>query len=357
MNQQELDWMEQLSNAFGPSGFEEDVTEAARRIAAQFADTQEDNMRNLYIYRKGNTGKRPLVMLDAHSDEVGFMIQFIRPNGTLQFLQLGSWNESSVPGTKVLVRNDLGEYIPGIVAAKPVHFMTETDRNQSLHTESMVIDIGAVSDQEVRESFHVQVGAPAVPDVRFQADAARGIMMGKAFDCRVGCLALLMSMRDLAAMDMDVDVAGVLSSQEEVGGRGARVAARTLNPAVTVGFEGCPADDTFTEPHAIQSAMKKGPMLRLMDVSMITNPRFAQFALDVCRQKKIAMQVAVRSGGGTNGGVYHSMQKGIPSITVSIPSRYVHTPQGFAAMNDLDEAVRAATEIVKALKSSVINGF
>lgn len=357
MNQTELEWMAQLSNAFGPSGFEEDVAAAARKIAEEFADVREDNMRNLYIYRRENTGNKPVVMLDAHSDEVGFMVQFIRPNGTLQFLQLGSWNESSVPGTRVSVRNDRGEYIPGVVAAKPVHFMTESDHNQPLHTENMVIDIGAVSDTEVRELFHVQVGAPVAPDVRFQADSSRGIMMGKAFDCRVGCLALLMAMRQLAQMDLEVDVVGVLSSQEEVGGRGARVAARTVDPAVTVGFEGCPADDTFTEPYAVQSAMKKGPMLRLMDVSMITHPRFAQFALDVCRQKEIPMQISVRSGGGTNGGVYHSMQKGIPSITVSIPSRYVHTPQGFAAMKDVDEAARAALEIVRALSPDVLSGF
>ena len=103
--------------------------------------------------------------------------------------------------------------------------------------------------------------------------------------------------------------------------------------------------------------MKRGPMIRLMDVSMITHPRFAKFALNVCNEKEIPMQVAVRRGGGTNGGVYHSMQRGIPSITVSIPSRYAHTPQGFAAMEDVDNAVRAAVEIVKAVNEDVIKSL
>lgn len=357
MNQEQLKWMERLSNAFGPSGFEEDVTAIAREYAQRFADVSEDNIRNLYIRRRENHGDRPLVMLDAHSDEVGFIVQFIKPNGTLQFLQLGSWNESSVPGTKVYVRNDLGEYVTGIVAAKPVHFMTEADRNKTLHTSDMVIDIGALSAEEVRDVFHVSVGAPVAPAVAFAADEARGIMTGKAFDCRVGCLALLMAMEQLAKEDLKVDVIGVLSSQEEVGGRGARVAARTVDPVVTVGFEGCPADDTFTESYAIQSAMKKGPMIRLMDVSMITHPRFSRFALEVCQDKGIPTQVSVRSGGGTNGGVYHSMQKGIPSITVSIPSRYVHTPQGFAAMQDVEDAARAAIEIVKALNQDILSAL
>lgn len=264
MNQEDFSWMERLSNAFGPSGFEEEVTAVAREYAQEFADVEEDNIRNLYIKRRSNTGDKPLIMLDAHSDEVGFMVQFIKPNGTLQFLPLGSWNESSIPGTKVYVRNQKGEYIPGIVAAKPVHFMTKEEANQMPHIQDMVIDIGAVSDQEAKEVFGVQVGDPVAPAVSFQQDPVRGIMTGKAFDCRVGCLALLKAMKALADEELAVDVIGVLSSQEEVGGRGARVAARRVDPVITLGFEGCPADDTFTPDYAVQSAMKKGPMIRLM---------------------------------------------------------------------------------------------
>ena len=96
------------------------------------------------------------------------------------------------------------------------------------------------------------------PAVSFQQDPVRGIMTGKAFDCRVGCLALLKAMKALADEELAVDVIGVLSSQEEVGGRGARVAARRVDPVITLGFEGCPADDTFTPDYAVQSAMKKG---------------------------------------------------------------------------------------------------
>lgn len=357
MNQEDFNWMERLSNAFGPSGFEEDVTAVAREYAQEFADVEEDNIRNLYIKRRSNTGANPMVMLDAHSDEVGFMVQFIKPNGTLQFLPLGSWNESSIPGTKVYVRNQKGEYIPGIVSAQPVHFMTKEEANRMPHIQDMVIDIGAVSDQEAKEVFGIQVGDPVAPAVSFQQDPMRGIMTGKAFDCRVGCLALLKVMKALADEELAVDVIGVLSSQEEVGGRGARVAARHVDPVITLGFEGCPADDTFTPDYAVQSAMKKGPMIRLMDVSMITHPRLAHFAMNICQAKEIPLQVAVRSGGGTNGGVYHSMQKGIPSITISIPSRYVHTPQGFAAMQDLEQAAQAVIEIVKALTPELLGSL
>ncbi|MBQ7063486.1 MAG: M20/M25/M40 family metallo-hydrolase [Firmicutes bacterium] len=357
MNQQDLAWMKRLSEAFGPSGFEDEVAAVARAYAEPFADVEEDNIRNLYIRRRQNTGGKPVVLLDAHSDEVGFMVQFIQPNGTLQFVQLGSWNESSVPGTRVWVLNDRGEKIPGIVAAKPVHFMKSGEKDVALHTSDMVIDVGAVSDTDVRETFGIRVGAPVTPAVDFAADEARGIMIGKAFDCRVGCMALLMAMKELAGMDLAVDVVGVLSTQEEVGGRGAPVAARTVDPAVTIDFEGCPADDTFTPAYAVQSAIKKGLMIRLFDVGMITHPRFARFTLDLCEQSGIPVQVAVRSGGGTNGGIYHKMQKGIPSVVVSVVSRYAHTPQGFAAMQDVDLAAQAAVEMVRALTPDVIRQF
>ena len=135
-------------------------------------------------------------MLDAHSDEVGFIIHSIKPNGTLRFLQLGSWNKSALVGSKVLVRNALGEYIPGIIASKPVHFMSAAENgNPALEIDNMVIDIGACSAEDAVQNFHVRMGEPVVPDTKFQYDAEHDLMFGKAFDCRIGCAAMLEALR------------------------------------------------------------------------------------------------------------------------------------------------------------------
>ena len=116
-----LEMIRKLSDAPGPSGFEDAVVDIAKEYAADLGVLEEDCLRNLYIYRKENTGTKPVIMLDAHSDEVGFMVHSIKPNGTLRFVQLGRWSKNALVSAKVLVRNSLGEYIPGIIASKPVH--------------------------------------------------------------------------------------------------------------------------------------------------------------------------------------------------------------------------------------------
>ena len=107
-----LQMIADFSNAKAPSGFEEETIAAARKHIGCGYETEEDCLRNFYMYRKANTGKKPVFMLDAHSDEVGFMVHSIRPNGTLRFVALGGWNVSALPSTKVLVRNKHGQYIP-----------------------------------------------------------------------------------------------------------------------------------------------------------------------------------------------------------------------------------------------------
>ena len=116
-----------------------------RRHAEGLGELREDSLRNFYIYRKENKGNRPVVQLDGHSDEVAFMVQAIRPDGNLRIIPLGGWVTSNVPAHKVWVRNALGEYIPGIVASKPPHYMTEAERKAPLVFENITVDVGAVS--------------------------------------------------------------------------------------------------------------------------------------------------------------------------------------------------------------------
>ena len=171
MNEHALKMLQELTDAPGASGFEDEVVAVARRYAASIGDMKEDFLRNLYIYRKENTGSKPVIMLDAHSDEVGLIVHSIKPNGCLRFLQLGSWNKNALVSSKVLVRNALGEYIPGIIAAKPVHFMTAAEKETAMNDiANMVIDVGAVSYADAVENFRVLMGEPVVPDTKFYYD-------------------------------------------------------------------------------------------------------------------------------------------------------------------------------------------
>ena len=122
-------------------------------------------------------------------------------------------------------------------------------------------------------------------------------------------------------------------------------------------FEGCPADDTVAEPYMVQTAIKKGPMLRYIDARMITHPRFQRYALDMGERLGIPVQASVRSGGSTNGAPIHLSNMGVPSIVIGLPTRYIHTHHGIAAYADFENAVKLATEVIRSLNEDVLAQF
>ena len=351
-----LQMIADITNAPGTSGFEDAVVATARGYGEPYADLKEGSLRHLYLYRKGTSGNKPIVQLDGHSDELGFMVHYINPNGTIHFIPLGGWVPSNVPAHKVLIQNAEGEYIPGIIASKPPHFMSAAERNQAPAISDMVIDVGASSAEEVRRDFKIRIGAPVVPDVTFTYQEKHDLMMGKAFDCRLGCCAIVSTLEALAGEKLNVDVVGAMSVQEEVGTRGAQVTANTIKPQVAIVFEGCPADDTFSSPAATQTRIKAGPYLRHIDARMITNPRFQRFALDLGEQLRIPVQDGVRTGGSTNGAPIHLSNGGVPCIVIGLPVRYIHTHYGIAAYADYANAVKLAVEVIHRLSADVIGG-
>lgn len=350
-----IELIEKLCQARGASGFEDEVLPIAREYCKDFAEFEEDSMRNLYIRPSYNKGNRPLVMLDAHSDEVGFMVQAIKPDGTLKFISVGGWPENTLPSSKVQVYTKTG-YISGVITAIPPHFMTAEQRNAPISINNLTIDVGAASDKEAKE-FGVEVGAPVVPKTEFEYDKPHGLLFGKAFDDRLGVLATLLTLKKLKSEKLDVDVAGVISAQEEVGERGITAVMGRIKPAAAICFEGCPADDTFSPQYMVQDALRGGVMLRYMDRTVICTPRFTEFSRGVAAKHNIKVQMAVRSGGGNNGAYIISANGGTPVIVAGIPVRYIHTFNCIAAKEDVESVIAFGAETVKALNEKVIKGF
>ena len=352
----ELDMIAALSDAFGPSGFEDEVLSVLRAHLPDGISAAEDSLRNLYLRRPGEENK-PVVMLDAHSDEIGFMVQAIRPDGTLKFLPLGGWTASNIPAHPVKVRARDGRLVPGITGSKPPHFLSDAERNSMPDIGGMWIDIGASNIAEARDGFGIRPGAPVAPDVTFSYDEERDLMVGKAFDNRLGCAAVLSVLQAVGNEALSVDVVGAIAAQEEVGTRGASVTARRVKPQIAIVFEGAPADDRGTESWMIQTAVHKGPMLRHLDTRMITNPRFQRFALDLAEEIGIPVQEAVRSGGSTDGAPIHLSEDGIPCVVIGFPVRYAHTHYGMASLEDFKNGVRLAVEIIRRLDGETVAGF
>lgn len=351
----DIELIEKLCNCRGASGFEDEVLTVAREYLKNVATFEEDSMRNLYIYPKYNKGNRPVVLLDAHSDEVGFMVQAIKPDGTLRFIPIGSWNEKCLPSSKVQIYTKKG-YISGVIAATPPHLMTAEQRKAPVTIPDMSIDIGATGAEDAA-AFGVEVGAPVVPLSPFEYDKEHGILHGKAFDDRMGVAALILCIKELENAALNVDVIGVISSQEEVGERGIHAAMCRIKADAAICFEGCPADDTSAPSYMIQDAVKGGVMLRHMDATVICTPRFTSFAREIAAKNGIKVQMAVRSGGGNNGAYIISANGGTPVIVAGIPVRYIHTFNCIASTEDFYSVLNLGKELCKALTGEIIKKF
>lgn len=355
-SEKNISMIKALSNACGASGFEDEVLAIARNELGDICAFEEDKLRNLYIYRKNHDGSKPVLMFDAHGDEVGFMIHSIKPNGTLRFVKLGGMDHRGFASTEVRVRTAGGSYIRGLIGLKPPHF-SDKKSEPSLDLHDFTIDIGARSAEEAVNEFGAAIGEPVVPATKCEFDEKHGLFFGKAFDCRIGVAAMISAIRRLDGVDLPFDVVGVISSQEEVGDRGIEVAVNKVKPDIAICFEGCPADDTFTESYAIQTALKCGPMFRYMDNTVICSPRFQRWVLDKAGKYGIKAQASVREGGGNNGAVVSISGNGVPVVVAGVPVRYIHSACGITAYEDFENTAELASLIAKDLTPEILASF
>ena len=341
----------QITNAFGPSGFEEEAVRTVAGYCRKF-ELENDSMNNLYARMPGAKEGKPVVQLDAHLDECGFMVQSIRENGSLGILMLGGMVITNLPAHTVWIRTRSGKLVKGIITSKPIHFMNESERaNQSLSIESLSVDIGAVSREEVTDVFGVSIGDPMVPDVTFSYDEEYDLCFGKAFDNRAGCACIIDTMNQLYEdrERLAVNVVGAFAAQEEVGMRGATVTSQVVKPDLAIVFEGSPSDDFYFSAAETQGRMRGGVQIRLMDKSYISNPLFIQYAEEVAKKYGIRYQETVRRGGSTNAGKISLTGKAVPVLVLGVPSRYVHTHYNFCAGADLAAAADLAAEVIRGL--------
>lgn len=353
MNKIEL--LEKLSNLHGAPGHEDDVIEFIKKNMDGYI-CERDSINNLYIKNnKDNNGV--VVALDCHSDEVGFMVESIKANGTITFLPLGGWHIANIPAHSVIIKNFKNEYIKGVISSKPPHFMTAEERQRLPKMEELVIDIGTSSYDETVELFGIEVGNPITPDVTFYHDKKIDVARGKAFDNRVGCAIVMEVLKEIKHKELQVTPVGVVSSQEEVGLRGAQVGANEIKPDFAIIFEGSPADDTFKDTFSSKGAIGKGVQFRVLDAGMVSNPRVQEFVKNIARKNNIPFQVIARSGGSTNAGKYHIAEKSIPTVVIGIPTRYAHTHYTYISIKDYENAINLGKKLLEELNDDIIKTF
>ncbi|MDF7639243.1 M42 family peptidase [Lactobacillus sp. ESL0791] len=354
--EQAIEMMKAFSDANSTSGFEEEFVKLFTETVKDLADVEVDGMLNAYAAKKENKPGRPVIQMDAHSDSVGFITQAVRPSGMIKFVPLGGWVKYNIPALRVRVRNRDGEYIPGVVATKPPHFMTQAERNTLPEVADMSIDVGSSSREETINDYKIDTGCPIFVDVKCEYNDKNGLFFGKDFDDRFGAGAMVAILDELKGEETNFNVVGALSSQEEVGLRGAYVTTRKIKPDLGIVLESCPADDTFTPAWLSQTGLKRGPMIRDMDTSFLPNPKFEQYVCDLADQNKIPYTRSVRTGGGQDGAAMY-YENGAPTVVIGIPVRYEHSPYCFTAYEDFRNAVKLATAIIRDMTTERLAGF
>ena len=343
-----------ITNAFGPSGYEHDVVKVIQEYTKDF-DVTVDSMLNVYARLKNEQPGKPVVQLDAHSDEVGFMVQSIRANGLINIIPIGGWVETNIPAHTVIVKTQKGEYVKGITYSKPPHFMSPAERsNAKVDMFDLCMDVGASSREEVMNVYGIMPGDPIMPDVVCEYNEKTGIVMAKAFDNRIGCQCIIETLNNVKDKKLDVTPVGAFAAQEEVGCRGAKVTAQVVNPDFAIIFEGSPADDTVYSDGTAQCALRSGVQIRVIDGGMISHPGLLRYAVRKAEELGIKYQIGVRRSGSTNGAVIHTTGKSVPCLVLGIPSRYAHTHYCYMAKEDLEATVALATAVLEDLNDGTI---
>lgn len=344
-----MSFLKELSEARGVSGHEDEVRSFIYSKIRDFADEcRVDALGNLIVLRKARaTSAKPAparVMLAAHMDEIGLMITDIAKNGTLKFLPIGGIDPRLMLAKKVLVGD---KKVPGVIGVTPIHKLEKRDMEQVLKHEQLSIEIGATSDSEAGKLTHV--GDYATFDTAYEE--LGGIAKGKAFDDRAGCAVLM----ELLKEDFPFDLYAVFTVQEEVGLRGAQVAAYAVEPDCAIALEGTIADDLPKKKDVSPtSQLGKGPVVSMMDHSFIAHPGMLRHLVSVAEAKGIPYQFKQPGIGGTDAGAIHLTRAGVPSLAVAVPCRYIHSPVSLLNLKDFDHTVALVRETLRALTLETI---
>jgi putative aminopeptidase FrvX len=342
-----IDLLSSLSNAFGPPGMEEEPREVLRAELEDFADdVNVDGMGNIFFHQNGKEGS-PRVLIDAHTDEVGFIATYLDGCGFLKFSNIGGIVPGVMQGQRVLLKGKK-EPLKGVIGVKPPHVMSQEERNKLVPVEGLFFDIGA-DDKAQAEEKGCYVGMMGVFDVDF-TELGNGYVRGKAFDDRAGCYVMAEAFKALKGSGCNVVAVGAV--QEEVGLRGARVAAWKVDPDYALALEGTFAVDMpGIRPENMVTILKKGPIITIADRGIICDPKVRQTLIDTAEGESIPYQFKKPLMGGTDASAIHLVKGGVPTGVVSVPCRYIHGPASVAHVEDFDNSVRLVEAFTRRISS------
>jgi putative aminopeptidase FrvX len=344
---------ERLVEIPGGSGFEEKVIEVmVGELKRNLPDVTVDPIGNVI----GKLGKgKQSVMVCAHSDEVGMLVKYIDPKGYIFFDLNGMIDERVLLSTKVDICTDKGIYT-GVVGVKNRHLLTAEDLKRPISISELWIDVGAGNAEEAKK-WGIEIGDPIVFHPSFQK-MGKDTIVSKAIDNRVGCAILIDLAEKMKTKKMDYQLFFVAASQEEVGSRGAKVAAQTLGPDMAMVIDTVPASDPITPPQQATAECGKGPVIRSMDVNAlgwgtIYSKKIRQRLMATAVKNRIPHQKDIFRT-WTDASSIHTSGRGIPCGGLYIPRRYSHSPMELVKWSDVERTAELLYLFLKDLDSLAV---
>ncbi len=329
--------LKELCSLCAPSGWEDE----ARKFILENIPAGEvtvDTMGNVIVHKKGK-GKK--IMVAAHMDEVGFIVSGFTDEGFVRFKTVGGILTTVLVSKKVV----LGEKkVPGIISAKAVHLQKRDEREKLIPMSELYIDIGAKNKEEAQKLL--DLGDYGTFDGEY-TEFGDGLVKSKALDDRVGCAVLLELMRNEYKNDMYF----VFTVQEEVGLRGAMIAANRIRPDLALVIEGTTCSDVYgTKPHETVTNIGGGAVMTAMDRAAVSDREYFELIKAVAARENIPLQIKRTSMGGTDAGSIQRSGGGTKTAVLAVPCRYIHSPVSVMSKKDFDSVGRLAAAVLKELE-------
>lgn len=346
-----IDLLRKLTDAAGPSGFEEPIRKVMVDEMRPYASSITFDGLGSIIATQGTSG--PRIMVDAHMDELGGMVRRITPKGLLTMQMLGGWLDQALVDQRWVIIGSKGP-VKAVTGIRDVHVVPADERTRVYNRDGLYLDVGASSEAEVR-AMGISVGDPIVPDAPFEVMNGTNRYLGKAWDDRVGCGVVIEAMRRLASEPHPNQIVWAITTQEEIGLRGAHTASDAIKPELGIAIEGGITGDVFPgRPEETQAVLDGGPVLFVYDSSALPNRKLSAFVKQTAAARKLPLQLDLVQGYGDDSAEIQKSTAGVPTVNLLVPARYTHAHNGVISRRDFDQTVDLVVSMLKTLDAKTV---
>lgn len=347
-----LELLKELSEIDGTPGFEKEVRDVMKREFNKVADEITFDKLGSVIGILNGDASGPRIMITGHMDETGFMVNDITNDGFIKFQVNGGFWSQVLLSQKVTITTRECKKYTGVIGSKPPHILSPEDKSKPFDIKDMFIDIGVYSKEEA-VSLGIRTGDMITPKTDFEVLGNKDFVLGKAWDCRIGCAALIEIMNRLKGIKIPNTLYAVGTVMEEAGCRGAQVSAYKIKPDIGIAIDVGIGND-IPSGDGLHCKLGEGPQILIYDSGTVGHRYLRELLESICDEKKIKYQSAILKGGATDAKSISLANDGTPSLSICLPARYIHSHTSIINLKDFEATVEMLVELIKRLDSKTV---